>query len=136
MDWMCHRLAVSRASFYRWLNPPAELTPTAVLRAERKELVHAVFTEAAGMAGAGQIVELLRNEHDHLVAKATVLSMMKEQGLQAKRLKASKTTTTRDADARTAHIKNHMLDKAGRRDFRSPAPGAKLVGGHHVFAHR
>lgn len=125
---MCQRLSVSRASFYRWLNPPAEPTPTAALRAKRKDLVDTVFTDAKGMAGAGQIVDLLRNDHDHAVAKATVLSLMDELGVRAKRMAAFKTTTTRDAEARTAHIKNHMLDKGGRRDFRSHAPGAKLVG--------
>lgn len=126
--WMCERLSVSRASFYRWLNPPAEPTPQAALRAERKALVDTVYTDAKGMAGAGQIVDLLRNEHDHVVCKATVLSLMKELGMRAKRMTAFKTTTAQDPDARTAHIKNHMVDKGGRRDFRSHAPGVKLVG--------
>lgn len=53
---------------------------------------------------------------------------MKELGIQAKRVHAFKTTTTRDPAAHTAHIANHMLDDNGNRDFNSPAPGAKLVG--------
>lgn len=128
MAWMCQRLSVPRASFYRWLNPPAEPTPSAALRAKRKDLVDTAFTDANGVPGAGQLVDLLRNDHDHQVSKATVLSLMDELGIRAKRMEAFKTTTTRDAEARTAHIKNHMLDKGGRRDFRSHAPGAKLVG--------
>ena len=84
--WMCQRLAVSRASFYRWPNPPEEPTPTAALRTKRKDLVDTVFIDAKGMAGAGQIGDLPRNDHDHAVANATVLSLMDELGIRAKRL--------------------------------------------------
>jgi transposase InsO family protein len=73
-------------------------------------------------------VDLLRNNHEEQIAKSTVLSIMKDLGIQAKRMSAFKTTTVRDHQARTAHIKNHMVDKLGRRDFRSCRPGAKLVG--------
>ncbi|MGP9729301.1 DDE-type integrase/transposase/recombinase, partial [Glutamicibacter sp. AOP3-A1-12] len=55
-------------------------------------------------------------------------SIMNEHGLKAKRVSAFKVTTVHDQQARTAHIKNHMVDKLGRRDFRSSRPGTKLVG--------
>jgi len=53
---------------------------------------------------------------------------MKELGIEDKLMSGFKTTTVRDHQARTAHIKNHMVDKLGKRDFRSSRPGAKLVG--------
>ena len=123
---MCTRLGVSRASFYRWLNPC--VTVSAVLRARRLDLVSTVFIGAHKLPGARQIVDLLRNEHDHLVCKATVLSLMRELGIQAKRVTAFKATTTQDPSANTTHINNHLVDEKGRRDFSSPAPGSKLVG--------
>ncbi|MGP9608724.1 IS3 family transposase, partial [Glutamicibacter sp. AOP33-2CA-4] len=81
-----------------------------------------------GVAGASQLVDLIRNNHKQYVPKSTVLSIMNEHGLKAKRVSAFKVTTVHDQQARTAHIKNHMVDKLGRRDFRSSRPGTKLVG--------
>jgi hypothetical protein len=43
-------------------------------------------------------------------------------------MRAWKQTTDRDRDARTAHIRNHMLDVHGVRDFTSSTPGTRLVG--------
>lgn len=77
---------------------------------------------------AGQLVDLIRNHHQQLVPKSMVLSIMHELKIEAKRMKAFKRTTVKDPLARTAHIKNLMVDKLGRRDFHSPRPGAKLVG--------
>ncbi|GAA2946083.1 hypothetical protein GCM10010525_07230 [Glutamicibacter bergerei] len=37
---MCQKLQVSRASYYRWLNPCEELSEAKALRMRRTELVH------------------------------------------------------------------------------------------------
>lgn len=128
VKWMCQKLQVSRASYYRWLNPCEELSQAQALRMRRTELVPTEFEASNQVAGAGQLVDLLRNNHEEQIVKSTALSIMKDLGIQAKRMSAFKTTTVRDDQARTAHIKNHMVDKLGRRDFRSCRPGAKLVG--------
>lgn len=125
---MCQKLSVSRASYYRWVNPPKDLSEAKALRIRRTELVQTEFAASNQVAGAGQLVDLLLNNHNIRIPKSTVLSVMKELGIQAKRMSAFKTTTVRDHQARTAHIKNHMVDKLGRRDFRSSRPGTKLVG--------
>ena len=125
---MCQKLGVSRASYYRWLNPPQQLSEAKALRVRRCELVQVEYEASNQVAGAGQLVELIRNNQKEYIPKSTVLSIMKELGIQAKRMSAFKTTTVRDPQARTAHIKNHMVDKLGQRDFRSSSPGAKLVG--------
>ena len=125
---MCQKLQVSRASYYRWLNPSTVLSEAKALRAHRTELVHTEFEASNQVAGAGQLVDLIRNNQQTKIPKSTVLSIMKELGIRAKRMSAFKTTTVRDRQARTAHLKNHMVDKLGRRDFRSSRPGAKLVG--------
>jgi putative transposase len=70
---------------------------------------------------------MLRNEGSR-VAVGTVGSIMRELGLRAVRMKAWKQTTDQDRDARTAHIRNHMLDVHGVRDFTSSTPGTRLVG--------
>lgn len=125
---MCQKLAVSCASYYRWLNPSQELSKAKALRAKRSILVQCEYEASNRVAGAGQLVDLIRNNHKEDIPKSTVLSIMKELGIEAKRMSAFKTTTVRDHQARTAHIKNHMIDKLGKRDFRSSRPGAKLVG--------
>lgn len=53
---------------------------------------------------------------------------MREKGLRAVRTRAWKKTTVQDPQAKTAHISNHMLDMAGKRDFTSTVPGVRLVG--------
>ncbi len=128
VNWMCQQLEVSRASYYRWLNPSTELSEAKALRAMRTVLVLTEYEASNGVAGAGQLVDLIRNNHKQYVPKSTVLSIMNEHGLKAKRVSAFKVTTVHDQQARTAHIKNHMVDKLGRRDFRSSRPGTKLVG--------
>lgn len=123
---MCQRLGVARASYYRWLTPVQ--TPSEALRKQRLELVQFVFTDAKNTPGAGQLVHLLATEHNHKICKATVLSLMRELGIEAKRVKAFKTTTSQDPEANTEHIRNHLLDEQGKRDFSSPAPAVRLVG--------
>lgn len=53
---------------------------------------------------------------------------MNELGIKAIRIRAWKQTTFTDPQARTAHIKNHMIDDEGKVDFSSPAPGVRLCG--------
>lgn len=125
---MCQKLQVSSATYYRWLNPREELSEARALRAYRTKLVQDEYEASNKVAGAGQLVYLIRNNHEEEIPKSTVLSIMNELGIRAKRMSAFKTTTVGDPLARTAHIKNHMVDKLGRRDFRSSQPGAKLVG--------
>ena len=126
IDWMCHKLGVSRASYYRWTKP-AGPSPMAVRHRQLADHVKRVFTAAKGRAGRDQIVHLLAAEGIK-IATATVGSIMRELGLRAVRMRAWKKTTQSDPDARTAHIVNHMLDADGRRDFSSTAPGTRLVG--------
>ena len=61
---MCQKLQVSRASYYRWLNPCEELSEAKALRMRRIELVHTEFEASNQVAGAGQLVDLLRNNHE------------------------------------------------------------------------
>jgi len=47
------------------------------------------------------------------------------------------TDHVQDPQAKTAHIRKHMLDRDGIRDFTSEVPGTRLFGiRHHVPAHR
>lgn len=126
VSWMCHKLGVARASFYRWLLPEAP-TPTQQRHAVLPEQVKRIYDREKGKAGRDQIAFLLRNEGVK-IAVGTVGSIMWELGLRAVRMKAWKRTTDQDRDARTAHIHNHMLDAHGARDFSSDTPGTRLVG--------
>ncbi|MEO7018063.1 MAG: IS3 family transposase [Leifsonia sp.] len=126
IDWMCRKLKVSRASYYRWLRP-AMPTPTQQRHAELEAHVLRLFGREKGMAGRDQLVILLRTEGVS-IAPGTVGAIMREHGLQAVRMRAWKKTTTADPDARTEHIKNHMLDEHGNRDFTSEIPGTRLCG--------
>jgi len=126
VTWMCHKLGVARASFYRWLRPE-KLTPTQQRHATLTEHVRRVYVKENGKAGRDQIAFMLRNEGTR-AAVGTVGSIMRELGLRAVRMKAWKQTTDQDRDARTAHIRNHMLDVHGVRDFASSTPGTRLVG--------
>lgn len=124
---MCQKLSVSRASYYRWLKP-GSMTEAQALRAKREELVEAAFEVSNNVSGAGQIVDILRNKYGHKICKATVLSIMKQLGIQAKRATVFKKTTKRDPKALTAHISNELADKEGITRFYSLAPGAVLAG--------
>ncbi|WP_183164380.1 IS3 family transposase [Arthrobacter oryzae] len=126
IDWMCHKLKVSRAWFYRWLLP-AEPTKTQVRHDELDAHVVRVYDREKGKAGRDQITTLLGQEGVS-IATGTVGSIMTDRGLRAVRMRAWKKTTTVDPDARTEHIKNHMLDKNGKRDFTSLVPGTRLCG--------
>jgi len=126
VTWMCHKLGVARASFYRWLRPGAP-SPTRLRHATLTGHVRRVYEHDKGKAGRDQIALLLANEGIR-IAVGTVGSIMRELGLRAMRMKAWKKTTDQDRDARTAHIRNHMLDKHGVRDFSSDTPRTRLVG--------
>lgn len=86
-----------------------------------------VYDREKGKTGRDQIRFLLRNEGIR-VAVGTVGSIMRELGLAAVRMRAWKKTTDQDRDARTAHIRNHMLDVHGVRHFSSDTPETRLVG--------
>lgn len=126
IGWMCTRLGVSRASYYRWTQPTGP-TPTAARREVLTGHVERVYADARGKAGRDQIVHLLAGEGIKATA-ATVGSIMRERGLRAVRMRAWKQTTVVDPAARTSHIENHMLDAEGNRDFSSTTPGSRLVG--------
>lgn len=125
---MCRVLGVSRASFYRWVDrrhtgpSPRQIRHEALVVA-----VTAKVEETKGMAGRKAVTVLL-NEDGVKVSESTVGAIMRAHGLQAKRLRAFKTTTVQDPQANTAHIVNHMLDADGNRDFSSQAPGTRLCG--------
>ena len=100
------------------------------MQRRNKELtreVTRVFTREKGMAGRDQIATILGHEGIP-VAAGTVGTIMNKQGLRAVRMRAWKKTTVVDPTARTEHIKNHMLDAAGNRDFSATVPGTRLVG--------
>lgn len=124
--WMCRLLAVSRASFYRWLRGGGP-SPREVRHRELAGQVKAVYDAAGGQAGRDQIVKILA-EQGIAVAVATVGAIMRELGIKAVRTKAWKKTTEQDPSARTEHIKNHMLDDDGSRCFTSDTPGTRLCG--------
>ena len=58
---MCHKLGVTRASFYRWLRPEV-LTPTQQRHITLTEHVQQVYNKEKGKAGPDQIAFMLRNE--------------------------------------------------------------------------
>lgn len=126
ITWMCRKLGVSRASYYRWSNPTG-LTPTVTLHLKLKDEVTQEFENSNQMAGRDQLTTLL-NQRGVNVSSGTVGSIMNELGLRARRMRAWKKTTVSDPSARTEHIKNHMLDKHGKRDFTATVPGTRLVG--------
>ena len=126
IDWMCRKLTVSRASFYRWLRPVSP-TPTQVRHDELDAHVVRVFDREKGKAGRDQITTMLNQEGIN-IANGTVGSILTGRGLRALRMRAWKKTTIVDPEVRTEHIKNHMLDQEGKRDFSSAAPGARLCG--------
>ncbi len=126
ITWMCTRLNVSRASFYRWVKPSGP-SPRAARHQELAGHVARVFKDIGGKAGRDQIRRLLALEGIR-VAAATVGAIMRELGVKAIRLRAWKKTTRQDPHARTAHIHNHMLDENGKRSFTAVAPGQRLCG--------
>lgn len=123
---MCQQLKVPRSSYYRWTKPKAP-TPTQVRNEKLTDDVCRVYNREKGMAGRDQITTILGHEGIR-VAAGTVGTIMNKKGLKAVRMRAWKKTTVVDPAARTEHIKNHMLDADGNRDFTSTVPGAKLVG--------
>ncbi|TFD35021.1 hypothetical protein E3T37_16135, partial [Cryobacterium sp. TMT2-10] len=126
IDWMCQKLKVSRASFYRWLRPNVP-TPTQVRHDELDAHVVRVYTREKGRAGRDQITTILGLEGVN-IACGTVGSILGDHGLRAVRMRAWKNTTTVAPDARTEHIQNHMLDQEGTRDFTSTVPGTRFCG--------
>ncbi|NLH70780.1 MAG: hypothetical protein GX454_11480 [Brooklawnia sp.] len=124
--WMCRLLAVSRASFYRWLRGD-EPSPRAARHLELSEQIKAVYDEAEGKAGRDQIVKIL-GKRGVKVASCTVGVIMREPCIKAVRTWAWKKTTAQDPAARTEHIKNHMLAADGSRCFTSQVPGTRLCG--------
>lgn len=126
IDWMCQKLGVSRASFYRWTRP-AVPTPTTVRRDVLDAHVVRVFAREKGMAGRDQIATILSQEGIS-IAGGTVGAILNSRGLRAVRMRAWKKTTTVDPNARTEHIRNHMLDHDGVRDFTSAVPGTRFCG--------
>lgn len=124
--WMCTRLGVSRASFYRWRNPQ-DLGPRTRRHQDLTQEVAKAYTDTGGKVGRRQIHLMLRNQGTHC-APGTVGAIMGELGITAIRTRAWKQTTNPDPDARTEHIQNHMIDQEGKADFSSPAPGVRLCG--------
>ncbi|MFF5794563.1 hypothetical protein ACFY5D_21175 [Paeniglutamicibacter sp. NPDC012692] len=123
---MCQRLGVSRASYYRWAQP-AGLAPTASRHAQLSVAVQQEFENSDQMAGRAQLTKFL-NGQGIKVAAGTVGSIMNEYGLKSWRMRAWKKTTVNDPEARAEHIKNHMHDEHGKRDFAAGVPETRLVG--------
>lgn len=126
ISWMCRKLKVARASFYRWRNPSGP-SPRQRRHQQLADHVKRVFHGAKGRAGRDQI-HLMLQSAGISCAPGTVGVIMRELGLQAIRRRAWKKTTITDPAAHTAHIINHLLDDDGNLDFRSEAPGIRLCG--------
>ncbi len=126
IDWMCCKLKVSRASFYRWLRPVAP-TRTRVRHDVLDAHVVRVYEREKGKAGRDQVAILLAQEGVS-ISIGTVGSILTARGLRAVRMRSWKTTTSVDPNARTEHIKNHMLDHNGKRDFTCAVPGTRFCG--------
>ena len=124
--WLCEKLKVSRASFYRWRNPK-DPGPRAVRHDMLVEAIKSRYSAAGGKAGRDQLT-LWCNNDGIKVSVSTVGLIMRAEGLRAIRTQAWRKTTVADPDARTAHIDNHMLDDDGKRDFTSSVPGTRLCG--------
>ncbi|WP_456505924.1 IS3 family transposase [Arthrobacter sp. UYCu723] len=124
--WLCRALKVSRASFYRWRNPKGP-SPRAVRHQKLVTEVTDLFKKEEGRAGRDQLA-LMLNAKGVAVSAPTVGAIMREHGLRAARTRAWKKTTEQDPQAKTAHIRNHMLDENGQRDFTSTVPGTRLCG--------
>ncbi len=95
--------------------------------AELVAAVTSLYWKEQGRAGRDQLT-LILNTQGITVSAPTVGAIMREHRLQAVRTQAWKQTTVQDPQARTAHIRNHMLDEHGARDFTSEAPGTRLCG--------
>ncbi len=126
IDWMCRKLNVSRASFYRWLRPVAP-TKTQLRHDVLDAHVVRVYAREKGKAGRDQIAILLAQEGVS-ISIGTVGSILTARGLRAVRMRAWKTTTSVDPNARTEHIKNHMLGDNGKRDFTCKVPETRHCG--------
>ena len=81
INWMCHKLKVSRDSFYRWLRP-AEPTKTQVRHDALDAHVVGVYEREKSKAGRDQITTLLSQEGVS-IATGTVGSIMAGRGLRA-----------------------------------------------------
>jgi len=127
-------LKVSRASFYRWRNPKGP-SPRAVRHQRLVAEVTGLFEKEKGRAGRDQLT-LMLNGKGVKVAGATVGAIMRGQGLRAVRTRAWKQTTVQDPQAKTAHIRNHMLDQDGKRDFTFHGARDPALRGHHISADR
>ncbi|MBG6219104.1 transposase InsO family protein [Arthrobacter sp. CAN_A6] len=119
-------LKVPRASFYRWRNPSGP-SPRMVRHEQLSAAVTELYEKEKGRAGRDQLT-LMLNTAGIVVSAPTVGAIMRQHGLRAVRTSAWKKTTVQDPQARTAHIRNHMLDEDGTRDFTSETPGSRLVG--------
>jgi transposase InsO family protein len=123
---MCQQLKVPRPSYYRWTTPK-EPTPTQIRHNKLTMEVERVFGREKGMAGRDQITTILGHEGVP-VAPGMAGAIMKKQGLRAVRMRAWKETTVVDPAARTGHIRSHMQDGDGNRDFTATVPGIRMVG--------
>ena len=86
---------------------------------------------AALYAKRAEPVSLTAEELDFAheeVAPGMAGAIMKKQGLRAVRMRAWKKTAVVDPAARTGHIRNHMQDGDGNRDFTATVPGIRMVG--------
>ena len=124
--WLCAKLKVSRASYYRWRNPK-DPGPRAVRHDMLVEAIKSRYLAAGGKAGRDHLT-LMCNNYGIKVSVSTVGLIMRSEQLRAIRTQAWRRTTEADPGARTAHIDNHMLDDDGNRDFTSSVPGTRLCG--------
>lgn len=76
ITWMCRKLGMSRASYYRWANPTG-LTPTATRHLRLKDEVAQEFKDSNQMAGRDQLTTLL-NQRGVNISTGTVGSIMNE----------------------------------------------------------
>ena len=115
---LCRWLGVTRSGFYAWQLRPA--SPRAQEDRRLKVLVHASFTAGRGYYGSPRVHDDLREWEEH-VSRKRVISLMQEDGLQARVRKRYKGTTTSEPDQPVAA---NLLQQA----FTAERPNQRWVG--------
>lgn len=128
MTRLCHRLHVSRASYYRWRH--RQDTPPSARLQRQQTITHqilVIFAECHGRIGRRPMRQLLR-QRGITCSAGLVHRIMAAHQLQATRHRAWRRTTRHNPAARTAHLTNHLQTPDGLRCFTSSDPGRKTVG--------
>lgn len=117
VEFMCHRLGVSKSGYYNWRDRPD--SATARRRGELKMLIRKAFDMSDSTYGHRRVHAQLRR-WGHAAGLELVRRLMRELGLRPCQPRPKRTCLTRAAAAA-------VPDLVGR-DFTAENPGGKLVG--------